>query len=106
MTDIKKELALTPEEINQISVLDCVNSNQQFQAHEFAVKVAKAQLNKIFNDHGVVVLDDDQSLPTNPYLGDIDIWQNIRLARRQGYDKCLEDMAGFKRVRRVAQHGL
>lgn len=40
----------------------------------------------------LAILDPDQTLPVNPYLGDIDIFNNIRLATRQGYDKAQQDM--------------
>lgn len=57
-------------------------------------------IRKVIADGGYVRLDENQDLPPNPFAGKIDIWQNIRLATRQGYDRGQQDMlaAGFERV--------
>ena len=57
------------------------------------------QLFKAQEEHMAELIDDvirlekgKLKLPNNPYSGDIDFHQNIRLARRQGFDKALQQV--------------
>ncbi len=49
---------------------------------------------------GVVIADKDAELTENPWRDDIDIFNNIRLATRQGYDQAQQDMleAGYTKT--------
>lgn len=57
----------------------------------------------LLKEAGYVKLAKDQTPPPNKYEGDIDIWQNIRLASRQGYALAQQDMlaANFKKVEEI-----
>uniref|UniRef100_A0A6M3LPQ0 Uncharacterized protein n=1 Tax=viral metagenome TaxID=1070528 RepID=A0A6M3LPQ0_9ZZZZ len=102
MTDIKKELELTGEDIERVNdSYYLMDMNAMAEGAErptiltFAKDVAKAQLDKIFNDPRVVVLDDDQDVPVRFLV--------ITRSLQEAYEQAERDMlkAGFKRVRRV-----
>ena len=40
----------------------------------------------------LAIVKEKGELPENPYDGEIDIYRNIRLATKQGYDKAQQDM--------------
>ena len=66
----------------------------------------EVQLNKV-KEANYRRLADDQRLPDNPYGGEIDFHQNIRLATKQGYDEGQQDMvsAGFQKVELEEENG-
>ena len=61
------------------------------------------QILTLIKEAGYVRQAKDQTPPPNKYEGDIDIWQNIRLASRQGYALAQQDIlaANFRKVEEI-----
>ena len=58
----------------------------------------KKQADKILSIKGLVVEAKDQTKPKNPWDGEIDFYQNIRLATKQGYDQAQQDMKDWRKI--------